>query len=385
MRILLSCLQSTGKHDIPAYEFWRSYFIEGCREAGIEPLEVPDVDWAGGIALTPGSAKLKSWKDQTWEKTLRFAREQQSRGRIDFFLSYLYPWQVEEAAIRDLRTMGIPCANFFCDNLREFRRVPEAYKVFDLHWVPEYEALPMYVSAGLPQINLPMPCWVPERLRQMPAEETEPVTFIGSADILRRELLGEVVAQGAAITLRGPGWGAGEEKAKHRQSCSGSPWANQIDLVRRHGWGALAAKAYDKVFPLRITNVPESNVAPAVFGEDYFRVTREARVTLGVNRVPVTRRPLRFPLAYSRLRDIEAPMLGACYLTEHTSGVEQLYDVGNEIETYRSADELVAKLGELEKDKARRTRLRIAGQRKALQEHSVARSLLRISTLLNIV
>jgi spore maturation protein CgeB len=78
-------------------------------------------------------------------------------------------------------------------------------------------------------------------------------------------------------------------------------------------------------------------------------------------------------------------MLGACYLTEHTSGVEQLYDVGNEIETYRSADELVAKLGELEKDKARRTRLRIAGQRKALQEHSVARSLLRISTLLNIV
>jgi spore maturation protein CgeB len=98
-------------------------------------------------------------------------------------------------------------------------------------------------------------------------------------------------------------------------------------------------------------------------------------VVLGINRVPSLVASDRHPLVYSRLRDIEAPMLGACYLTEWTAGLERLYDLGKEIETYRTAEELTAKLSELRADPERRISMRARAQRRALAEHSVARSI----------
>lgn len=385
MKILLSCLQSLHKHSIPAHDFWRSYFVEGCREAGITPLEVPDVDWAEGAALSGDGQGLASWRARTWGKTVAFARKQHAQGGIDFFLGYLYPCQVEQAAVRELQGIGIPCVNFFCDNVREFRKVPAAYIPFDLHWVPEYEALPMYRSAGLPHMHAAMPCWIPRQLRILPKQENEPPTFIGSADPLRKSLLGTVLAADVRLTVRGPGWGDSSSQTScgcGRTEKSGSLLSNQLALLNRHGPGALLAKAVDAVFPLPSPVIPPKQVKPAVFGKEYFRVTREAQVTVGVNRVPATRRSLRWPLSYSRLRDIEAPMLGACYLTEWTQGLDKLYDLGVEVETYRSADEMVEKLRMLSSCPKLRLELRRLGQRRALQDHNVCSSIRKIISTL---
>lgn len=375
------------KHNIPAYEFWRSYFVEGCREAGITPLEVPDVDWAEGAALSGDGTKLASWRARTWEKTLAFARKQHSRNGIDFFLGYLYPCQVEQAAVCELQGLGIPCVNFFCDNVREFRRVPEEYNPFALHWVPEYEALPMYRSTGLPHMHAPMPCWIPQHLRKNPERDTEPPTFIGSADTLRKSLLGSVLASGARLYVRGPGWGDSPVQSRCA-GCwferSGSILSNQITLLKQHGPGALVAKAVDALFPLSSPAIPPERVKPAVFGEEYFRVTREANVTVGVNRVAATHRSLHWPLSYSRLRDIEAPMLGACYLTEWTEGLEFLYELGREIDCYRSAAELTEKLSQLSANPEHRRELRRCGQRRALSEHSIPASLHKVTKALGL-
>jgi spore maturation protein CgeB len=98
-----------------------------------------------------------------------------------------------------------------------------------------------------------------------------------------------------------------------------------------------------------------------------------------VNRYPSLRFPPDRPDTYSRLRDIEAPMAGACYLTEWTEGLDRLYDLGTEIDTYRDAAELVAKVASLSADPARRCRLRAAAQRRALSDHSISRTLARIA------
>src|SRR6266513_2305327 len=136
MRILLSCLQSLKRHPLPAYDFWRPYFVQGCEEAGIECAEVPGVDWAEGLIHPPGE-DLEEWRARTWETVLAFVRKEHGRHPILFFLSYLYPKQVDPTAIKELHRMGIPTVNFFCDNVREFDRVPPEYSPFALHWVPE--------------------------------------------------------------------------------------------------------------------------------------------------------------------------------------------------------------------------------------------------------
>jgi hypothetical protein len=377
MRILLSCLQSLKRHPIPAYDFWRHYFTKGCEEASISFVEVPGVDWAEALLYRPGK-ELENWRDRTWQTVLAFVRREQANNPLDFFLCYLYPEQVEVAAISELQRIGIPCVNFFCDNVRQFRRVPIEYQLFALHWVPEFEALPLYRKAGLPHIHAPMPCWVPKELRNVPDTETEPPTFIGSADVLRSALLSESLHGGADFVVRGPGWASinspSNQEPPQKQSLERIA-RNQLTMLNQHGFKSLYYKVWNRIFPVRTFPVLPQRIRPAVFGGEYIRVTREAQVTIGVNRVPTARSSLHSPLTYSRLRDLEAPMSGACYLTEWTEGLSQLYDIGTEIETYRSPRELNAKISELQGSPSRRRELRIRGQKRALEDHSVARSL----------
>jgi|SRR5579862_104344 len=387
MRIILSCLQSLKNHTLPPYDFWRSHFVEGCRESGIECLEVPGVDWAEGLVY-PRGGDLDTWRTRTWEIVLAYSRQEHERRPIDYFLGYLYPKQIEAAAVDDLQEMGIPAVNFFCDNVREFRAVPVEYRPFTLHWVPEYEALPMYRSANLPYLFAPMPCWIPRNLRVPPTNETEPPTFIGSADILRRDLVGHAMRAGGDFIVRGRGWGGGADLSSPRSLKSRSlsnALLNQLAAVQRHGVRALLKKAEDWLRPISPLPIPDSNIQDAVIGQtEYFRITREAMVAIGINRVPTAASSNRHPLVYSRLRDIEAPMLGACYLTEWTEGLEVLYELGTEIETYRTADELSEKLAELRKNPQRRRAMRDRAQRRALTDHSASRSLTRIGAKLGL-
>jgi hypothetical protein len=380
MRVLLSCLQSLKRHALPAYDFWRPYFLNGCREAGIDCLEVPGVDWVEGLILESGPER-QAWRDRVWSATLAFATKEQERASIDFFLGYLYPEQVEVGAVGQLQAAGIPCVNFFCDNVREFHRPPPEYAPFDLHWVPEFEALPLYRAAGLPHVHAPMPCWVDPRFRRVPLVETEPPTFIGSADLLRRDLVGNAVEAGADIVVRGVGWSddvLAEREGTPRRSLR-TTLANQISHVRAHGVVGGYAKLVNGLHRLRPSTLPESSVGGSVAPDEYIRIMREAVVSLGINRVSTARRTNRKPLIYSRLRDIEAPMLGACYLTEWTAGLETLFDLGDEIETYRTPEEMASKIEGLKADGARRRSMRELAQRRALATHTVARSLKKIS------
>ena len=232
----------------------------------------------------------------------------------------------------------------------------------------------------MPYVHAAMPCWVPIELRQVPSIESEPPTFIGSADQLRHDLLGRALSIGAEFVIRGPGWmpQADASSGPSEPTSIGRVLKHQVDLVRQHGWRAIGQKIEGRLRPLSPAVVPQSKILGPIFGAEYARVTREAIVTIGVNRVPTPRRSPRRPLVYSRLRDIEAPMLGACYLTEWTPGLEHLYELGTEIECYRTAEELTSKLTEIRQDFSRRSALRSRAQGRALAHHTVGRSIERI-------
>ena len=379
MRILLSCLQSLNRHSIPPYRHWRTYFVEGLVEAGHEVIEVANIDWAEALTYPPGRA-LDCWRTRTWEAVETFVRQEIAQRPIHLFVGYFYPEQVEESAIRELQRIGIPCVNFFCDNVREFVKPPTEYAPFALHWVPEFEALRMYRDARLPFVHAPMPCWISADRRNAACRETEPATFIGSADVLRKDLFSRALEGGADFVIRGTGWQVNADPPSQSKQIRTVTTLinNQIALVKRHGLGSLLTKIESCVYPLQPRSIEESRIGAPLSDTEYFRVTREAMITIGVNRVPSARRSLHRPLVYSRLRDIEAPMLGACYLTEWTEGLEHMYELAKEIETYRTPEELTSKLSELRSDPARRGAMREQARRRALADHTVGRSMERI-------
>lgn len=383
MRILLSFLQDfdTKPHAIPAYRFWPYYIKNGIEEAGMQWLEVPGLDWAAGLVPYENDPALQKWKEQAWGKTLTYIKA--NRQHLDIFLCYLYPKQIDLQAIKQIRALGIPCINFYCDNVRSFTKLPNEFKVFDLVWVPEFEALDMYKKAGAAHINLPMPMWVAPRYRTHPEQEINSISFIGSKDYLRAQLLADTIGKGLPVQIRGNDWdNSATQVTTSPASNFSSKIKNQVNLIQNSGLKGFAAyhlKRYEKVIP---ANVPGENIFEKPGFEEYMRLTRESSITLGINRVPTFHTFNKNMLTYSRLRDLEAPMLGACYLTEYTAGLPHLYELGAEIETYTNADELVLKCRELAASKSKRKELRIKGQQKALSAHSIPQSLQKIKSRL---
>lgn len=387
LRICLVSQQDLGgpPHPVPAYRFWRRYFAAALSEVGHELLEAPGCDWAASLLPLP-SSELAEWREATWSRALNWLRAEHNRRPIDLFLSYLYPGQIHPGSLADIRRLGIPRVNLFCDNVREFRRIPREFAHFDLHWVPEFKALPLYRRAGLPFIHAPMPCWIAPSLRSPLVLEHRPASFIGTRDHTRAALFAEAFSIGLKATVFGPGWKDPAPAMLPSPALPGTFIANQLAFVRQHGVSALLRKVASRLSPeppIQFDFAPFAG--PLLSDDDYWSVTRGAAVCLGVNRYPSPRHPLSKPDTYSRLRDIEAPMAGACYLTEWTEGIEQLYEPGTEIETYRDASELVEKTRALASDPARCARLRAAGQRRALAEHTIPCTLDRLGRQLGIL
>jgi len=385
LRIFLCCQQDLRPHPIPEYRYWARAFRAAFAEAGHACLEAPGCDWAEGLAPQP-TESLAAWREATWQRAVDWIRREHAQRPIDLFLSYLYPGQVQAGGVAELRALGIPCVNYFCDNVRLFRRAPEEYRAFDLHWVPEASGQEIYRRAGLAFLHAPMACWVAPQWRTPAAAETLPPTFVGTRDEQRELLFARAFGLGLNMDLRGLGW-AGEA----------TPWAgpqrgrgfrllaNQWEFAAQHGVSALARKVARKLLPAAPIACDFASRAKApCLGDEYWRVLRECRVCVGVNRYASPRRPVDRPDTYSRLRDLEAPMAGAAYLTEFAPGLGELYDIGREIEAYRDAAELAAKVASLERDEPRRQKLRALGQRRALGEHGIAQTIAKIAGRLGI-
>jgi len=382
LNIFLSFLQSPVKHPVPAYDFWEFYIKNGIQEAGHTYTECPDVDWALGLVPQTGESH-RQWKEHAWSKTIDWLK----RHPADMFLSYLYPAMVDEGAIAQIKKIGIPCVNFFCDNVREFQKAPVEFGVFDLNWVPEYKAVKLYKKAGYPCINLPMPIWIDPKLRVVQGESNNQVTFIGSKDIQRQLFFEKVVAKNHDLPLAiyGNGWqqNTGGEAAQAESYTMAKKIAYQYEFLKDYGVKPYLRKLSQRKIATEITAALNSKIQVKISFEAYNDLTAKSLITVGINRYPSFNYPLAKPNTYSRLRDIEAPMLGACYLTEWTEGLDELYSVGVDIETYIDADSFIEKVNMLTADPKKRKMLRVNGQKKALQNHGIPQSLTRIIKRLN--
>jgi spore maturation protein CgeB len=75
-------------------------------------------------------------------------------------------------------------------------------------------------------------------------------------------------------------------------------------------------------------------------------------------------------IPHVRLRDFEAPMCRTCYLTGHTDEITEFYDVGTEIDTYRTQGELIDKTRFYLANPAAAEKLRDGGYQRARGQHT---------------
>jgi hypothetical protein len=229
-----------------------------------------------------------------------------------------------------------------------------------------------------------MPMWVDPVERVYKEEINNQITFIGSIDNQRIMLLSQLVNLDANLPLAiyGSGWRNNEEEERSNNVIPKSnilkKYINSIDFIKSQGLIPL----FRKITEPTAYQTEKNSLAPYIKAKpsfaEYNKLSSQSMVTLGINRYPSYRYPFLQPDTYSRLRDIEAPMLGACYLTEYTEGIKSLYDLNNEVLCYKSEHGLLCQIKILMNEPEKRISLKINAQKRALSQHSIINSLNKI-------
>jgi hypothetical protein len=330
--------------------------------------------------------------------TERILAELQSAHRerpVDLFLSYFYNAHFDPAGFAEVRRLGIPTVNFYCNSIYQFELVRDVAAAADFAWHAEKPARALYLAAGA------RPVWV-----QMAADPSvyfpvegvvrRPVAgFVGQRYADRDRWAAALIRAGVPVDLYGPNWGAPSPTlAVHPESVEpveteylgrpilspGSRSAYREAVVgnwRREGPVRGTWRTWRQLVYRRESRQLLALCAPHARGavpfDEQKRVFAGFEVVLNFSNVWADGRPGTALVPHVRLRDFEAPMCRVCYLTGYTEEIAEFYELGREIDTYKTPDELVDKCRFYLGNTAAAERLRDAGFLRARRDHTWGR------------
>ncbi len=255
--------------------------------------------------------------------------------RPDVIFTYLSGELVSPKTVQALRSFGVPMIHFSLNDKENFVgkvRGGLAFgsrdicRCFDLCWTSTGDALKKYCVEGA------LPVYLPEGANPglhspRDLEKTIDVSFVGQCYGNRPEIIRRLSAEGVRVETFGYGWPNGSLSTEE-MVCLYSK--SRINL------GFAGVEGHEETYCLKG-------------------------------------------------RDFEIPMSGGLYLTEYHPELERVYNLGQEIVTYRGFDDLLANIRHLLSDPQRAEAIRQAGFWRARKEHTWEMRFEQLFTLMNLV
>lgn len=327
-------------------EVWRAHFYDGLEQAGVTVIRPRNVDfeWARP-PQTVDPSRTAGPRARASERLLSQILAADG-GPPQAVLSYCFSHDVELDLVERVRAAGIPWVNFFCDSLYAFDRVADLAAHTSLNWFVESEAEERYRSLGVPCLRAPY-ALNPDQLSDAScAAPDHALLFIGAANRLRIRAAALIRLSGVNLQVRGWGW---KEALESKPSHIGA----QSSLIKN------AARAV-------VRKLLAGRISGYLDDKSMIEELRRAAIVLGLNEGGTGPKAS----SYLKLRDLEFPGMGCCYLTQHHSDLAEIFDLGSEITTFRTPWEA----SRLAKDLARHpSECRAIGQRaraRVLGEHT---------------
>jgi spore maturation protein CgeB len=370
---------------------WSANFYPALRELGCEIVE-------SQIDLLPTSRFMAIADDftceelevraRTTERILEEVREARRRGPVHLFLSYFYNAHFDPAGFEELRRLGIPSVNFYCNSIYQFEQVAAIAARADFSWHAERDARPSYKEVGA------NPVWVqmgadPKIYYPIDGVGRQPkAVFVGQNYADRARLISTLIELGVPLDIFGPGWGhpivsqngkglgVSEVYLGRRQFRPGS-FPSHLkavqDCFRAEPWTALSRIfkqwKYREESRRMLMHLGSSAKGPIPFTR-IAQVFAAYDVCLNFSNVWADGRPGSPLIPHVRLRDFEGPMCRTCYLTAYTDEISEFYNLNVEIDTYRSEGELAEKTRFYLGHPDAADRLREAGWERAKRDHT---------------
>lgn len=329
---------------------------------------------------------------RTTQKIVDEVRIENHRKRIDLFISYFYNSHFDPAGFEDIHKLGIPTVNFFCNSIYQFDLVADIAPHVMYSWYPEKEAKSSYLSVGA------NPIWVqmganPQLYHPIPSAHRQPrACFIGQRYADRDRLLAKLLQDHTPVDIYGKGWGGDTNLQKSSEIKTNSPVEEKTYLGRKllrpgslesyrnlisenlRGQGLI--KGLNRTIQMLLYRQQSKGLDSILsssacgYAPSISKTFAEYEVVLNFSNVWSDGRPGSRLIPHVRLRDFEAPMSRACYLTGYTDEISEFYDLGKEIDTYQDSEELGDKTKFYLNHPELAEKMREAGYQRALRDHT---------------
>ncbi len=305
-------------------------------------------------------------KPRTNERLLSAFRAASRQARVDLFYGYFYSSVAYPETIELIRQSGVPTVNFSCNNVHQFDLVRDIAPRFDICVVPERAALADFKAVGANPVRIQLAA-NPRVYRPYPEPRMYDVTFVGQRYADRAEFLDYLARNGVDVRA----WGAGWQTHKRVDLAQARAALALIEDERLDGIRRLVRQ--------RLSRGPASDAAdsvdtsfyggPRLLQRDLVKNFSQSRLSLGFATAGESHLSEK-RLTHLRLREFEAPMSGALYLTEDQPELAEYFEPGKEVLTYADRQDLLDKaryyLGHQEESE----RIRRAGFLRARHNHT---------------
>lgn len=303
------------------------------------------------------------------ERVLAHFRREHARKPFDLFFAYVVDGMLDPAVIAEIRRAGVVAVNFSCNNCHQFYLVREISKHFDYNLHSEGDTGHYFTEAGARPLWWPMAS-NPKYFHPYDVPRNVPVSFVGANYALRSRYIAYLLEHGVEAHAYGPTWRYGARTPFRAQAkrwmLLGQSALGPTPEARATASALLAGHDFN----LKLNARFRAHLHAPVSDEELIRLYSRSEISLGFIEVHDRNDPSREIRRHLHLREFEAPMSGALYCTGHVDELTHFFEPGREIVTYRNEEELLSQVQRLLSHPKEAERIRQAGRRRALAEHT---------------
>jgi spore maturation protein CgeB len=368
---IFEVIEASSNSVLRANQVWHHNLYEPLLELGHNVLLFPSGQ--GWQAMWRHDTNLRSLFSQN---LLDVFRREHSRQPFDMFFAYLMDGMVEPGVIDEIRKTGVPTCNFSCNNTHQFDLVDEISLHFDYNLHSEKDAAQKFKSIGANAVWFPMAA-NPRYYHPYDVPRTIDVSFVGQCYARRPYFIGHLLENQINVQVFGPGWKPKQDKLILRRPVR---WARRTGLLIK----AILARSAQTRYTIsaRVADLDRrgqlqekypSHLHPPVSDEEMIRTYSQSKISLGFLEVYDQHNPSALVKQHLHLREFEAPMSGALYLTGWCEELEDFYEPDVEILIYRNEHEMLDKVRHYLAHPEDAERVRQAGHQRAIREHTYHR------------
>ncbi len=290
----------------------------------------------------------KQHRQQVVDAFLKQIKAEHVKQPIDMLLSYFYDNFMTKEAIEEVKKLGILTVNYNCNASYQLDLISDISSAFDHCLTVEKFRLDEYKRLGANPVYF-QEAANPYYYKPYNLEKNYDVLFIGQRYGDRLDNIKYLLDNDIDIKVFGPNWAGIVATGKNK-------FRNLLNTV------LLKQKKIK-------TLLPQSIIGQKLSFDDMIKTYSKTKIainfaTCGTTHLTDNR------ITQIRLRDFEAPMCGAFYMTEYNDELGEFYKIDEEIVCYKDIEELKDKIKFYLKNDTAREKIRLAGSERAKKDHN---------------